>query len=363
MSCLHPITLCAPDGTQVAVWPTPLGPVYKTLPLVQDYQGDPAALAVCGTDCQDASSQNGPPETRLIPNDPSVDNLPRWNALMEWWLDDPEIAGDLRICRGRYHASDDLVVPFQTEDRIIQHPKRIIGYGAQFDATINMRAMGISMSGLQVVGAPSHGFSFGLGQGAKHTDLLSANNGGYGYYYGSSDEGFANSQITNCTFDSVSAQGNALGGHHFDGTSSVNRSWLNSNLWLQPLVRNNTGPSWSFDIGTVPIASLSRASYNTIIGGNSEGNTDGAGNPVIPDFANTGGAPNGAWAIVGAHWAETDPVTGLSIMLGQQGVLLGGRAAGDVGNKDGALNLVWINSGTPGEGSLIAYANGIDLFA
>lgn len=225
--------------------------------------------------------------------------------------------------------------------------KVIDAWGAVLNNTVIVKASGLSIKGLSVVGSPSDGFVFLRGQGASHERLSARNNAGHGFYFGTRNGVYgANSQVTNTVFLLPSAIANAEDGYHWDGDASANRGWFNANTLIQPVSRNNTGSAWQHTTGAGPNGT-SRTNYNTIISPQFEQNG------AIASFRGSR-----AFTFLGGHMVDKN-TAGDSVEFGDISYILGGRYVGDIINKN-SENVILVNSSAPGEGARIHYLRHLD---
>lgn len=224
----------------------------------------------------------------------------------------------------------------------------IDAWGATVDNTVIVKASGLSIKGLSVVGSSSDGFVFLRGQGASHERLSAVSNAGHGFYFGTRGNTYgANSQVTNTVFMLPTSIDNGQDGFHWDGAASANRGWFNANTLIQPVARDNTGRAWGHTAGSGPNGT-SRTNYNTIISPQFESNG------AIANF--TGSR---AFTFLGGHMVDRNSA-GESVEFGDISYILGGRYVGDIVNKN-VNNVILVNSSAAGEGARIHYLRGIDL--
>jgi len=127
----------------------------------------------------------------------------------------------------------------------------------------------------------------------------------------------ANYQVTRGTFNQLLAFNNGNKGFYWDGTATVNRSWMNACTIISPSGVSNSGKGWVVASFTAP-GGGSQHNYNCFININMEGNSD-------QSLSDPNGRQN---TYIGGHFADLD-VGGTSVEITDTyNFVLGGRYLG-----------------------------------
>jgi len=122
-------------------------------------------------------------------------------AIDVWGADRTDDKGVLRIVGGKYHLSGALEMKAGAGSGVGNnrvHHSRIEGYGAVFDNEIRSNALGLSVAGITIDGAPGDGWTFQFSQGSSYTDCAAIRCGGHGWAFDDSTVGLASGRFHNC---------------------------------------------------------------------------------------------------------------------------------------------------------------------
>lgn len=206
----------------------------------------------------------------------------------------------IRINPGRYHLGKTLRV---------NHKVQVEGTGAFFDNTISFRSKNLWIKGLTVEGMKDGpGFHFHRAQKGVFVNLT-ARRCQDGFLFGGNEF----NQVTLGTFIQPAALRNERHGFVLDGENK--RNWVNQNVLLHPISRDNGGDGF---------ITRAQTNYNVLIGAQSEGN----GGIAVRDK----GLEN-AW--FGGHYVCMED--GVSFDGHWRSAIFGGRSRGEVAGADTVL--------------------------
>ncbi len=201
------------------------------------------------------------------------------------------------------HGGSVTLIPGHYDEAMVidQSDIAVFAYGVTVTKPVLIEGQHVRLEGLAIRDA-SVGLQIVRGQGSSIRDVT-CTNCEVGFLFGCTDV-YKNSQVTYSTFESCTARDCTVG-WQFDSSAKVARSWCNANTFLNCSARQcKTG--WS-TTGVEP-----NFSYNTFIGGSSEGCDRVLDMPHANDVLFVG------CHIVGREATET-------IELGRNCKIMGGR--------------------------------------